>query len=97
MTRTADSVAVRARIYGTVQGVWFRGWTEVEANSLGLFGWVRNRKDGSVETLLIGKKATVDEMVRRLGDGPPAAEVDRIETEDAVGVAPKRFEVKPTV
>jgi len=97
MNRLSDSVAVKVRIYGRIQGVWYRGWTETEANELGLFGWVRNRQDGSVEALLIGQKPSVDIMLKRLGEGPPAAKVERVETEEARGVAPNRFEVKPTV
>lgn len=97
MNRPADSVAVRARIYGRVQGVWYRGWTEQEANLLGLFGWVRNRKDGSVETLFIGAEDAVQKMVTRCSVGPATATIERVETEKAQGVAPSRFEVKPTV
>lgn len=97
MSRPSDSVAVRVRIYGRVQGVWYRGWTELEAKSLELFGWVRNRKDGSVEALFIGADDAVQKMVSRCSEGPPAAAIERIETEKAQGVAPNRFEVKPTV
>lgn len=90
-------VAVRARIYGRVQGVWYRGWTEQEANKLELYGWVRNRLDGTVEALFIGPQMAVDAMLKLCEEGPPQASVERIETEQAKGLAPKRFEVKPTV
>lgn len=89
--------AVRARISGTVQGVSYRAWTEREANRLGLYGWVRNRQDGSVEALFVGPPASVDEMLRLCLKGPIYARVDSVETEDAKGITAKRFEVKPTV
>ena len=47
-------VAVRIRISGRVQGVWYRGWAVENATARGLRGWVRNRRDGKVEALLIG-------------------------------------------
>ena len=92
-----DKTAVKARIYGQVQGVWYRGWTEKQANTLGIHGWVRNRLDGSVEALFIGPQADVDDIVMACHDGPKSASVDRIETVEARGIAPERFEVKPTV
>lgn len=97
MTGKTENIAIRARIYGKVQGVWYRGWTEGEANRLGLYGWVRNRQDCSVEALFSGKAADVEKMLDQCRNGPPAAVVDRIETEPAQGMVPHRFEVKPTV
>lgn len=90
-------VAVRAQITGRVQGVWYRGWAEQQANELGLFGWVRNRKEGSVEALFIGPQTAVDEMLRLCEDGPEHAVVEKVDTETAQGLAPRRFEIKPTV
>lgn len=89
--------AVRARIYGKVQGVWYRGWTQSNAQRLGLYGWVRNREDGTVEALLCGAPHVVDRMLALCMKGPQLARVDRIETEPAKGIAARRFEVKPTV
>lgn len=97
MSERKGTVAVRAKISGQVQGVWFRGWTECEAKKLGLFGWVRNRKDGTVEALFIGESAGVDAMLLLCREGPSAATVEQVETGPAKGIAPKRFEVKPTV
>jgi len=93
----SDRKAVKARIYGKVQGVWYRAWTEGEAKGLGLFGWVRNREDGTVEALLVGAEPTVDEMLKRCQDGPPAAVVERVVVEPAQGITPNRFDIKPTV
>ena len=51
-------------ISGRVQGVWFRGWTKQQASSLGLTGWVRNRRDGTVEAIFQGDAADIDAMVK---------------------------------
>ncbi|EAZ00431.1 hypothetical protein OsI_22455 [Oryza sativa Indica Group] len=68
--------AVRVVVKGRVQGVGFRDWTAETAESLGLAGWVRNRRDGTVEALLSGDPAKVDEMVsRHLPVGSPASAV----------------------
>ena len=73
---------VKVRIEGRVQGVWFRRWTQDEARSFGLNGWVRNRRDGSVEALLSGTEAAVARMIELCWQGPPAANVTEItETE----------------
>ena len=88
--------SARIRIYGKVQGVWFRGWMVREADRLGLRGWVRNRLDGSVEALLVGDPVAVRKMVGRCHGGPPAARVDRIEEQPGTDPVPSRFEQMPT-
>lgn len=97
MSSQTEFKAVRARVYGKVQGVWYRGWVQSKALPLGIYGWVRNREDGTVEALFCGSAAVVDRMLALCMRGPETARVDRIETEPAQGIAPKRFEVKPTV
>lgn len=91
MTRT-----VRIRIEGRVQGVSFRDWMEREARSLGLAGWVRNRRDNSVEATISGDPALVDDMLARCRQGPPAARVTdlAILSEDDESFAD--FEIRPT-
>jgi acylphosphatase len=76
-------IAVRARITGRVQGVWFRAWTKAEAEARGLSGWVRNEPDGSVAALIAGPEDAVGEMVAALHGGPPRARVDAVEVEPA--------------
>jgi len=85
-------------ISGRVQGVWFRAWTEREALSRGLGGWVRNRRDGTVEAVLAGPAAAVAEMLEacRKG-GPPLAQVDEVVASPWDGEAPADFQQKPTV
>lgn len=70
---------VHVTIRGRVQGVAFRAWTEDEALRSGLEGWVRNRRDGSVEAVIAGPAASVEDMVGAFRDGPPGARVDGVE------------------
>jgi len=78
-----EAHAVRVRITGRVQNVWYRYWTTKEARARSLRGWVRNRLDGSVEALFIGEAAAVAEMIEACRDGPPDARVaDIAETPD---------------
>ena len=88
---------VRVRIAGGVQGVGFRYWTEETALGLGLAGWVRNRRDGSVEALFSGAVGSVAEMLRRCHDGPAGAAVTAVEVLEESGEAPGGFEVRATV
>ena len=74
--------AVRVSIAGRVQGVGFRAWTEREALALGLGGWVRNRRDGTVEAVFDGPAAAVGEILGRCRRGPPTARVDAIEVDE---------------
>jgi len=62
-------------IRGQVQGVWYRGWTMKTARTLGLQGWVRNCRDGSVEAKFSGPEAHVEAMLMHCHQGPPAARV----------------------
>ena len=87
----------RIRVTGRVQGVWFRGWTVDQARSLGLSGWVRNRRDGSVEILAEGPDEALAELARRCHEGPPAARVERVEAEESDEAAPAGFAGRPTV
>jgi len=70
-------------IRGRVQGVGFRAWTEVTALERGLEGWVRNRRDGSVEALFIGLEHAVAAMIEECRLGPPGARVDFLDQREA--------------
>jgi acylphosphatase len=98
MSISDERVAVRVVIPGRVQGVWFRGWTVGEAVSRGLSGWVRNRRDGSVEALFAGPADAVEAMVAICREGPPAAAVASVERfEAAAADAGASFEQRPTI
>lgn len=93
---TESRHTVHLRIEGRVQGVGYRAFVEMRAAELGLHGWVRNRRDGSVEAVVQGPSAAVDAMIEQCRSGPPAARVDRVEV---IGEGVGRFsafEVRPT-
>lgn len=87
--------SVRVRIYGMVQGVWFRACTVREARSRGLDGWVRNRADGSVEAVFAGAVASVADMIEACRIGPPAASVTRIDEDAESRAVAGGFHQKP--
>lgn len=70
---------VYLKIEGRVQGIGFRRWAVAKALEIGgISGWVRNEDDGSVEILMSGEEAVVDEMIRNCYRGPMFARVDKI-------------------
>lgn len=93
-----DIVRVRAVVAGRVQGVWFRETCRGEAEGLGLTGWVRNMRDGSVEFEAQGGRAAVDALLAWAHDGPRLAIVESV-TVHAVaieepGATTRRFAVR---
>ena len=88
--------SVRVRIRGRVQGVWYRAWTSQEATKRGVRGWVRNRRDGSVEALLMGDAAAVDDLIEACRQGPELARVESIEVLPDPGEPIDGFEQRPT-
>lgn len=79
MSRAILQVMIRGR----VQGVGYRAWLEYQAVSSGLEGWVRNRRDGSVEALFAGPPTRVAQMVALCRHGPPSARVEAVTSETA--------------
>ena len=74
---------VRIVVRGRVQGVGFRAFVEEEGTARGLSGWVRNRRDGSVEAVASGSVAAVEEFIGAVRLGPPASRVDALDIEKA--------------
>ena len=87
---------VHIRIEGRVQGVFYRAWTQSTALSLGLTGWVRNRQDRSVEAIFQGPSEVVDNMLRRCEQGPPDAQVTKVEIIGEGADVYNDFEVRGT-
>ena len=83
MTDPPDHCTLQLRITGRVQGVGYREALCDEALRLAVSGWVRNRYDGSVEALLQGPRAAVDEVVAWARRGPPAARVAQLDARAA--------------
>lgn len=89
-------------VHGRVQGVGFRAFVEDEALRCGLEGWVRNRRDGSVEAVFIGEEAAVAAAIEASRRGPFGARVDVLHERDATDEDIKRraegdvFSVLPT-
>ncbi len=80
------SVLVRRIVVsGQVQGVGFRYALADEARARGVDGWVRNRRDGSVEGVLAGPRPSVDALIEWARHGPPAARVTAVDVEPAEG------------
>ena len=71
----------RLVIHGRVQGVGFRASLAWEAHAQGVTGWVRNRRDGTVEAMVCGSDEAVAAMIAWARRGPPGARVDRVEVE----------------
>jgi acylphosphatase len=86
----------RLRIHGEVQGVFYRGWSVDAARGLGVRGWVRNRRDGTVEMLVHGEEDAVARFIALCRQGPRAARVTDIDMEDAQEDVPAGFEQRPT-
>lgn len=74
-----SEAVVRAIVKGRVQGVGFREWTCREADALGLWGWVRNRPDGSVELMAAGPEDQVQALLDRCREGPSSASVTEVD------------------
>jgi acylphosphatase len=84
------------RIYGHVQGVFFRESMRQRAEQLNVTGWVRNCSDGSVEAVAQGDAFAVGRLVEWAQRGPGAAKVDRVDVESAEDEIPYAiFDKKP--
>ncbi len=99
MSHAIQQVTIRGR----VQGIGYRAWVEHQARSSKLEGWVRNRRDGSVEALFAGPATVVADMVALCRHGPPSARVDSVTRETGSEEQLKlrhegeRFSVLPTI
>lgn len=87
---------VRVTVRGEVQGVGYRYTMRMVARDLGVSGWVRNRRDGTVEAEIEGTPAQVDEVLAWMAEGPPGARVEAATVTDASPLGERGFEVLPT-
>jgi acylphosphatase len=88
---------VHLTIHGFVQGVGFRGTVRSVARSLGVTGWVANRRDGAVVVEAEGALEPLGTFVARVRAGPPHARVERVDERWEEGPARHRgFEIRST-
>jgi acylphosphatase len=93
---------VHVLIRGRVQGVGFRAWVHHHAELNGLGGWVRNRRDGTVEAVFVGPADLVQVMLKACRQGPASSQVDAVDRlpdpdPSTHTVEPGRFKVLPTL
>ena len=67
--------AIHIIVHGRVQGGWFRAGTKERADELGLFGWVKNKSEGTVEIHAEGEKLQLEDFILWCRKGTPAANV----------------------
>jgi acylphosphatase len=94
------AVTLHLRIAGRVQGVGYRYALHAQAQTAGISGWVRNRRDGTVEAVVQGSPQAVEKIVAWAKRGPPAARVTEVSAQAAQGEfdrAYPAFEQLPTV
>ena len=91
------ALQARLTITGRVQGVGYRDWALHTGLRLGLTGWVRNRRDGAVEALVVGEEDAVGQMIEACRRGPPLARVDQIDVDPVdLDILPEGFTQLPT-
>jgi len=88
--------SVHVIVSGRVTGVGFRAWTAEEARSLGVTGWVRNLRDGTVEAVFYGPDDAVNRLLRKVGEGPLGARVTETFVSDWDGGAFDTFAILAT-
>lgn len=87
---------VHVIVRGLVQGVGYRYTLRMVAEQAGVTGWTRNLRDGTVEAVVEGEPARVDEVLAWMAEGPPGSRVDAAEVADAHPEGERGFEVRAT-
>ncbi len=98
MTETG-AIVRRVLVYGVVQGVGYREFTRRAALNRGVTGWVRNRGDGAVESLVSGPHAAVEALVAEMRKGPRFATVNSVivtEPDETHSDDSAAFVIRPT-
>ena len=72
-------LCVKCHISGVVQGVWYRGSTQTQAEQLGVTGYARNLSDGRVEVLACGEREAIESLKQWCWDGPRMAQVTDVQ------------------
>ena len=90
----SEAVCRRLVVHGHVQGVFFRGTVQREAERRGIAGWVCNRPDGAVEAVFEGSRSAVEAMVAFCERGPRGADVARVDVGEEQPEGLSGFEVR---
>lgn len=88
------AIARRVVVHGHVQGVWFRGSCQAEAQRRKVRGWVANEYDGTVHAHLEGTPAAVESLLDWMREGPRHARVDRVDVSVVTVSNPRGFLVR---
>ncbi|UJP11156.1 acylphosphatase [Microbacterium sp. KUDC0406] len=88
--------SVRVVAHGRVQGVGYRWFVRDAAESEGVTGWVRNRRDGTVEATLHGDEVAVKSVLEELRRGPLASDVRTLDVEECADESSAEFDIRPT-
>ena len=80
-------------VHGRVQGVWFRAGTKEKADQLGLFGWVKNRSEGTVEIHTEGEKLQLEKFIAWCRIGTSAAVVTSLDIDEVMVQEYKSFDI----
>ncbi len=80
--KTTEVIQKHVVITGKVQGVFFRAYTKDAAEKYMITGWVRNKRDGTVEAVIKGEKENIQQMMQWFHTGSPASSVKKIIMED---------------
>ncbi len=84
----------KIRVFGRVQGVYFRDSTREQAEKLGLTGFVKNEPDGSVLIEAEGEEEDLQALADWCLDGPQLAKVERVETSEGTLHGYNKFEIR---
>lgn len=83
-------------VTGDVQGVGYRYTMRMVAHEAGVSGWVRNRRDGSVEAEVEGTDEQVDDVLAWMAEGPPGSRPSTAKVEEIPATGARGFEVRAT-
>jgi len=90
----AEVIGRKVRLYGRVQGVFFRQWAVKQARSQGGNRWVHTAHDGSVEAHLAADENAVARMIEEMRRGPQQAHVEDLTIEEVEPEAVEGFSVR---